>query len=425
MNAFHKSITAAALVVIGAVGCSSDANTGSGSLLDPPAAGQGLQIKMTSMLEAGLETERCMFYQVPADGLYVNKQQIKYTPGSHHVLMYTTPYTEIPTVTIGGKTIDTSGVFDCGENGATGDWQVLGAAGGAQNSDGPPIVGGLPSDTAFKLAGGSILLVNAHYLNAGDKPLDAEIYINLYTVPAAQVTREAGILFFYDPFISVPGESMAIAREVCPISKDITLVNAQSHMHARGYGYTANLLDGSGTMVQELFSTTSWEAVKAKQMDPAVNLTAGQLIDFRCNYRNNEARTISQGRTTRDEMCMFLGLYYPKDTKTELCSLSDDASGRYLGANWIGNGTASGAQTAGCLQAATGASAMKGDLDACVVNACAAISAQTSSATRCLATRGLGMCATECGGTDQAACSACVGEKCTPAMTALATAACP
>ena len=50
MNAFHKSITAAALVVIGAVGCSSDANTGSGSLLDPPAAGQGLQIKMTSML---------------------------------------------------------------------------------------------------------------------------------------------------------------------------------------------------------------------------------------------------------------------------------------------------------------------------------------------------------------------------------------
>jgi hypothetical protein len=423
MNVFHKSIATVAMIgAVGAAGCGEDKKPG--SLLDPPAAGQGVQITMSSTLEAGLETERCMFYRVPADGLNVNKQQIKYTPGSHHVLLYTTPYTDIPTTTIGGKTIDTSSVFDCGANGATGDWQVVGTAGGAQNADGPPGIDGLPADTALKLAGGSILLINAHYLNAGDKPLDAEIYINLYTVPAAQVTREAGIIFFYDPFISVPGESMAVAREVCPLSKDVTLVNAQSHMHARGYGYTANLLDGTGAMMQELFSTTSWQAVKAKQMDPPVALTAGQMIDFRCDYRNNEARTISQGRTTRDEMCMFIGLYYPKDTKTELCSLSDDWSGRYLGANWIGNGSATGAQTAGCLQAATGASAMPGDIDACVVNACAAISGPTSTATRCLATRGLGMCATQCDGTDMAACSTCVGTQCTPAMTALAAATC-
>jgi hypothetical protein len=421
MNGFHKWVAATAL--IGAVGCGED-KSGSGALLDPPAAGQGVQIKMTSTLEAGLETERCMFYQVPSDGLYVNKQQIKYTPGSHHVLLFTTPYTEIPTTTIGGKVLDTSGVFDCGENGATGDWQILGAAGGAQNSDGPPAVDGLPSDTAFKLAGGSVVLVNAHYLNAGDKPLDAEIYINLYTVPASQVTREAGLFFLYDPFISVPAESMSVAREICPLAKDVTLVNAQSHMHARGYGYVANLLDTNGAMKQAIFSSTSWEAVKAKQMDPPLELHAGEMIDFSCDYRNNEARRISQGRTTRDEMCMFIGLYYPKDTKTELCSITDDSSGRYLGANWIGNGTSTGAQTAGCLQAATGASAMPGDLDACVVNACPGISAQTSSATRCLATRGLGMCATECGGTDPAACSACVGTQCTPAMTALAGAAC-
>ncbi|HXU00706.1 MAG TPA: hypothetical protein VN903_06930, partial [Polyangia bacterium] len=235
MNVFHKSIATVAMIgAVGAAGCGEDKKPG--SLLDPPAAGQGVQITMSSTLEAGLETERCMFYRVPADGLNVNKQQIKYTPGSHHVLLYTTPYTDIPTTTIGGKTIDTSSVFDCGANGATGDWQVVGTAGGAQNADGPPGIDGLPADTALKLAGGSILLINAHYLNAGDKPLDAEIYINLYTVPAAQVTREAGIIFFYDPFISVPGESMAVAREVCPLSKDVTLVNAQSHMHARGYG---------------------------------------------------------------------------------------------------------------------------------------------------------------------------------------------
>jgi hypothetical protein len=140
---------------------------------------------------------------------------------------------------------------------------------------------------------------------------------------------------------------------------------------------------------------------------------------------NNEDHTISQGRTTRDEMCMFLGLYYPKDTKTELCSMNDDWSGRYLAANWIGIGAASGLQTAGCLQAAVQPSAPSTDIDACVVNACPAISAATSTATRCLASRGLGQCATECAGTDMAACRTCVTTQCTPAMTALSTAVCP
>ena len=420
MRNFGISMTV--LTVLTAVGCGDDPPA---PVLAPPPAGQGVQITMTSTLEAGLETERCMFYRVPAEGLYVNRQEVRYTPGSHHVLLYKTPYTEIPTTTIKGNTVDTQGVFDCGENGATGDWEILGTAGGAQDANGPPGIDGLPSDTALKLDGNSVLLVNAHYLNAGDNPLDAEIYINLHTVPAAQVTREAGIFFLYDPFISMPGGSTSVAREVCPLSTSVTLVNAQSHMHSRGYGYEAHLLDANGAEVQEIFTTTSWQAVVAKQMDPPVELSAGQMIDFHCKYRNNEAQTISQGRTTRDEMCMFVGLYYPKDTKTELCSMTNDSSGRYLGANWIGNGVATGAQTAGCLQAATGASAVRGDFDACVVNACPAISAETSSAARCLASRGLGQCATQCGGTDMAACSACVGQTCTPAMTALAAAVCP
>jgi hypothetical protein len=406
----------------GAVGCSSDSG-GPMSPLKPPPAGQGLQIKMTSTLEAGLETERCMFWRVPAEGMAVNRQEIVYTPGSHHVLVFMTPYTEIPTMTLGGETIDTSGVFDCGENGATGDWEVSGVAGGAQSASGPPGIDGLPSDTAFKIPGDSVLLVNAHYLNASDKPLEAEIYINMYTIPIDQVTREAGIFFYYNPFISVPAGAISVAREVCAVSKDVTLVNAQSHMHKRGIAYTANLLDASGGMVQEIYTTQSWERVIAKQMTPPLTISAGQMIDFRCEYKNDEARRISQGRTTRDEMCMFVGLYYPRDVKTEICSMTDDWSGRYLAANWIGNGTASGAATAGCLQAATAETAADGDFDACVVNACPAISAQSSSAARCLASRGLGQCATECG-TDPAACTACVGEKCTPAMTALAMASC-
>lgn len=424
MSRFTTSMMATVTVAGITVGCGGDPAP---PLLPPPAAGEGVQIAMTSTIESGFETERCMFYRVPAEGLYVNREEVRYTPGSHHVLLFKTPYTDLPTATVRGEVVDTSGVFDCGENGATGDWDIVGAAGGAQSAAGPPGVDGLPSDTAFKIDGGSLLLVNAHYLNAGDKPLEAQIFINLYTIPAAQVTREAGILFLYNPFIHIAAQSSNQAREVCPLAKDVTLVNAQSHMHKRGVSYVADLLDASGSKLQEIYTSSTWEHVVSKTMEPSLTISAGQMIDFRCNYVNDETHTISQGRTTRDEMCMFIGLYYPKDTKTEVCSLTNDWSGRYLAANWIGTGTATGAQTAGCLQVATGASAAAGAADACVVNACPAISAETSNAVRCLGSKGLGMCATQCGGTapDPAVCSACVSEKCTPAMTALAGAACP
>ena len=426
MSRFTVSMMAMATVGM-AIGCGGDP-VPPPPLIDPPPAGEGVQIAMTSTIAAHFETERCMFYRVPVEGLYVNREEIRYTPGSHHVLVFKTPYTEVPTTTLRGETVDTRGVFDCGQNGATADWDVEGVAGGAQSADGPPVVAGLPSDTAFKIDGGSLLLVNAHYLNAGDKPLQARIFINFYTIPAAQVTREAGIFFLYNPFIHVAAQSSNQAREVCPLATDVTLVNAQSHMHARGVSYVADLLDAGDSKLQEIYTTTTWQHVVSKPMDPPLTISAGQKIDFRCSYTNDETHDVNQGRTTRDEMCMFLGLYYPKDTKSEVCSMTSDWSGRYLGADWIGTGTATGLQTAACLQTAfAGGAPPPGAVSTCVVNACPGISAQTSTAVRCIVSRGHGVCATECAGSepDQEVCTPCVREQCTPVMLALAGTDCP
>src|SRR6187549_3366627 len=163
MSRFTGLMLAMAMTAAGMVGCGEDAAP-LPPLIDPPPAGEGVQIAMTSTIAAHFETERCMFYRVPAEGLYVNREEIRYTPGSHHVLLFKTSYTEVPTTTLRDETVDTRGVFDCGKNGATADWDVVGVAGGAQSADGPPWVGTLPSDIAFKIDGDSLLLVNAHYL---------------------------------------------------------------------------------------------------------------------------------------------------------------------------------------------------------------------------------------------------------------------
>ena len=80
------------------MGCSSGSGTDvpADDGLAPPPAGEGVQYKMVIDLPAGQEFERCQFVLAPADGLNVVKQKIRYTAGSHHVLLFTTPLTEIP-----------------------------------------------------------------------------------------------------------------------------------------------------------------------------------------------------------------------------------------------------------------------------------------------------------------------------------------
>src|SRR5687767_1301784 len=53
--------------------------------LEAPPAGQGVQIKMLSALAPAVETERCMFYKVPPEGMAVWKSETKFSGGSHHV----------------------------------------------------------------------------------------------------------------------------------------------------------------------------------------------------------------------------------------------------------------------------------------------------------------------------------------------------
>jgi hypothetical protein len=404
--------------------CSDDGGPeAGGGILAPPAAREGVQFAMVSTLAPGTETERCRFFKVPPEGYYINRQEVKYTPGSHHVLLFMTPYAEIPTENRQGQPVDTSGVFECGQGGPTFNWTVDGVVGGAQKANAPAIVEGLPDDTAIVVPGGSVLLMNTHYLNASPRPLETQARINLYLKDKAQVAREAGIIFFYNPFIHVPGQTRASARLSCPIRKDITLVNGQSHMHRRGVDYVAYLTDAEGTWIDELYRTKEWEEVVARQYEPGRALQAGQRIDYRCTYDNKEDRTVLQGLATTDEMCMFVGLYYPRDPQTEFCAADEKAEQRYLGGRWIGTGVSDGPATADCLtRAMTLENDSEGSLYGCVVNSCPAVSAPMSESALCLFGAG-----EKCEGAckeGQPSCDACLRASCESPLTRLQSTPC-
>ena len=413
----------ALLSIFTLVNCSSDPASGTGGTggsggspdtnpLAPPAADAGVQYKMVSTIESGQEIERCQLFVAPKEGLFVRKDEVRFTAGSHHVLLYRTPYTKLPTENSKGEKIDGTKVHDCAD-GATAEWNVDGVLAGSQSGDGDSLLGELPDGVAVKVDPGTVLVMNTHYLNASSKPIEADARINLYTLPAAQVKTEAGVLFYYNPFILIPENGTATARMRCTVQEDISLVRVQSHMHRRGVGFAAYLGDSAGANQQEIYANTEWEKVPAKAFSPMLQIKAGQTLDYRCDYKNPEARTVTQGQSTKDEMCMLIGPYFPRNAALENCA-NDKGE---IAATWIGSGTATCADTLGCVSAAKSS----GEFFGCVVNSCPGSSSASSDVLTCYLTGGHGACQASCPGAD---CDACVGKECGPAVGACQSAKC-
>jgi hypothetical protein len=325
---------------------------------------------MTHTIPAGVEGEWCQFVQAPDDPQLVARDEVRFTAGSHHFLLYETAYDRIPTANDDGVAIDTSGVFDCSD-GATSGWSVTRLIGGSQNGQGDSILD-FPAGVALTMRPRAVLLMNAHFLNAGDTELSTEVRINLWTRSASEVVTEGDILFLYNPLIKVPAQGDGRARWRCPVSRDITISNLQSHMHRRGVGYQASIVGGD-----PIYETTAWADVPVKRFAGGLHVPAGSQLDYHCDYRNSEARTVYQGARTTDEMCMLIGSYYPADRTLANCL---DGDGRIAG-QWIGNGTASCADTFACLQTAADLPAVTD----CMDRASPTVSVSTSALVSCFA----------------------------------------
>jgi hypothetical protein len=346
-----------AFVVIGGAACTDDAT--------PKDV---LELEMTATIPAATEVEYCKFVAIP--DTWVTRDHIEFTTGSHHVLVYQTGYTSIPTQKDNGTPVDTSGVFDCSD-GATNGWSIRKLIGGSQNREGDAILR-FPEGVGLHVGG--VAMINVHYVNASDEPLTTDVKISFDTMPAADIVQEGDILFLYNPLISVPANGTARAHWRCPVYSDITISNVQSHMHARGVGYEARVDSNA-----PFYANTHWEKVPVNSLD-GFTVKAGSKLDYYCDYQNPDARHVYQGPRSTDEMCMLIGSYYPADLRTANCL---DEAGQLPGGDWVGQGSATCQQTMGCLQ---GAGDNLGAVTDCVVASKADVSVELSAALRCFMT---------------------------------------
>lgn len=349
------------VVPAGVASCGTNATTESRSdaapaadSLAPPPDDQGLQlVQRYASLPPNSEVHNCQLYTLPNRVVDVQRFEHTYTFGGHHIILY-------PTHLNANDVARNPGVFDCDtvmpDRAILGFSYVGGATSGEQT---------YPDGTAWHFDAGEVVMLESHMLNLGNTPLDVEYRLNLLYA-TKPVVDHVGTIFFYDNNIYIPPAGRATASMRCAVPSNIHVVALAPHMHVRGTAFRTQLVGGDLTSPLALPGSDNWAATEATQYDPPLEMSAGQTVEFHCDYANADPTAIvSGGSKTKNEMCLLIGSYYPKiDFPFEFC-MGPGSGPVYDGSN-------SCSDTFGCFASSGNVSSV--EAQECVTRTCPASS---------------------------------------------------
>lgn len=359
-----------------------------------------VSFSVETTVEAASEVQLCKYIEMPRDKgdvLAVDRITHAYTQGSHHFLVYQTSLEEMPA--------DGDALVPCDESA----WMTIvrGVAYAAQSAEGEIV---LPEGVSQRFAAGEVLLVQTHYLNSGNEALSARVDFDLHLTTVEAAPTEAGVLFFFNPIIHVPPNGAASAELSCPIPADANLIFAASHMHKQGTRFRADIEGAAAD--RKLYETSEWAEPLPLELDESSGkLQAGDRIRYACDFQNTGAQTITAGPSAAtDEMCMFIGMYYPRlDSTTELCNA----------------GAATTLGSASCLDTVACARACEDDVEcraSCLDQVCPTAAMPMLRFVQCVAPSCGDICAEA--GSESETCQSCVTSSCAVEAIACQAATC-
>jgi hypothetical protein len=362
---------------------------------------------------AGTDVYRCSYLVASATDTFLIGASHVATPGVHHVLVFRTDLSSIPD--------GVEGPLDCFAGLSSPMRHMRGEVYGSQVRTGSFA---FPAGVGLPVRGGEVLMVQVHFLDAGAQDLDASVNLALTTTPQG-ISTSAGVFFFDDPFIDIPPGGTGRASMRCLVPNDITIVSASSHDHARAQTVAAFVDPPTGAPATRPFYS-ALDAANPLPLEATIPVAGGSHVRFTCTYQNVASNLeVLQGLDVQaGEMCVLSGAYYPAmDARVESCALAPDD---------FGTGSATCAQTLGCVNACPSGTVPPADLglssvpdvdpcwQRCVVASCADASALLLSLERCAQSS----CTAECAAPSSSACAACLAAQCPLESSACASDVC-
>ncbi|MBX3156388.1 MAG: hypothetical protein KF773_10345 [Deltaproteobacteria bacterium] len=290
---------------------------------DPPPA-NGFRIVTPDIdIQPGQEITYCYYFRTPnTKMLGIKRWKSEMTPGSHHMIMFTTGNTDV-------QPVGTVSSQNCGGGAGIGGAPVWTYAAQTPTADlRLPADDGTGKPLGMDVAPNTAAYLQMHYLNTTDAAikvhvtLDAEAHDDAvaYTKTAAYVTFYGQIKIpalaqnHTEPRPVPPSTELNLANSTCdvPAGSKFWLMSTHAHKQA----VHTEVRDG-GAMV---FQSDDWEhPIPRMQMAaPFFEFQSGKLT-YLCRYTNPTNREIKTGDSAAtDEMCMASGYFFPA-TKPVFC----------------------------------------------------------------------------------------------------------
>jgi len=244
-------------------------------------------------VQPGQEVWKCQTFANPFGGdAAILRWRSRMSDGAHHLL-----------VSLHDAATDTA-VTDCGMS------NLEGQAFDSQSLDSEI---DYPDGIAFHVPAGRGFRIEAHYLAAGDAPIEGAVEIEADVDKSGAALTQAGPLLYTTSEISIPPVTTPTTiTHTCTVAHDLSLIDAVSHMHKHGVHFTASV---NGTVLYETDQNS--HPPRARYATP-ISLHAGDAVTFSCTYLNTGTTTINFGQSAdTDEMCALFGTYYPVPAATD------------------------------------------------------------------------------------------------------------
>jgi hypothetical protein len=269
----------------------------------PPARGFQLQSPEID-IQAGQEITYCWYFRTPnTASMAIGRWKSSMTPGSHHMIMFTSN-SDI-------KPVGTVSAADCGTlGGGVGNFPVWTYAAQMPEADLQlPLDDGAGKPLAIDIAANQAGFFQMHYLNAGDTPIKVRVTLNAEALAEGATYTKTAAYVTFNGNISIPpmtnNHTQSMSCNV-PATSKFWLMSTHAHKQAV---HTA--VKDSTSMV---FESADWEHPGARAWEkatPFYQFTSGKLT-YECTWNNPTTRTIQDGDSAQyDEMCMASGYFFP------------------------------------------------------------------------------------------------------------------
>jgi Copper type II ascorbate-dependent monooxygenase, C-terminal domain len=274
--------------------------------MQAPAASEGFQLSInTFTVSPNTEREVFVSRNTPnTSTVYVNKLIMQGRPNSHHFVLYGFQSTTLlPPVNTLRDLYNANGSINTTTFVQMQNHIFLGGGTDVNTTY------TFPAGVALKVPPVTALDLNAHYFNKQATNLTGENYINMYTVPQANVVNEAQSINFANYNFSILANSRKTISTDYTFAKAVTVITLTSHFHKLGEKFQIKILGGprNGEIVYE---NTDWEHPLVINLTTPIQLKAGEGLTSVVTYNNTTNKTVNFGLTSEDEMNIIFGYYY-------------------------------------------------------------------------------------------------------------------